>query len=505
EANSFSFAFERDSMPAIIRKYSFCLWILALLLGLSSCQTTRFLGPDEYLLKTNPVVTSSKKIPREQLQQAIKTETNRRMLWPKTYLHMYNTGKGMATDSTLFKRIIRKIPATRTVYDKTANWLQTGIGEPPVIVDTTQLNEDVANLRNVCFSNGYFYPNISYSIDTIDNWYHKQKAKVTFQVEEQQAYVIEQTHYAWDTSASPVMLADFQAAFDTASSLISKGKLYNHTLFNQERSRVVLALRNKGYFTFSPSFISFLVDTTLSTGSLNELNQHPLMVTTSISTIHKPYKIGKIIVNLRANSDKQDQRENFSVELTASRLTDSLRQQLKIKEKQFSATNPYTYRVTSTIIRDINFNFLANRIFLQEDSLYSFDKALLTQKKLQELGMFQYLIINYAPIDSLGILNVNIDLELAPHYQMKVGAEAFTTSTFVANNLPVVGTNISFQNRNTFGKSELLSANLGGSVGFYGSALESNQFERIFYEIVGGIDLNIPWGQKGQKSRLKLR
>ena len=99
-------------------------------------------------------------------------------------------------------------------------------------------------------------------------------------------------------------------------------------------------------------------------------------------------------MNLRANSDKQDQTENFTVELTAASLTDSLRQQLKIKEKQFSPTNPFTYRVTSTIIRDINFNFLADRIYLREDSLYSFDQALLTQKKLQELGMFQYLIIN---------------------------------------------------------------------------------------------------------------
>ena len=413
------------------------------------------------------------------------------MLWPKTYLHMYNTGKGMATDSTLFKRIIRKIPATRTVYDKTANWLQTGIGEPPVIVDTTQLNEDVANLRNVCFSNGYFYPNISYSIDTIDNWYHKQKAKVTFQVEEQQAYVIQQTAYTWDSTASPEILADFQAAFDTSASLLVKDALYNHTLFNQERSRAALALRNKGYFTFSPSFISFLVDTTKNEVAEN-LVQRPLAVTTNVSKIGRPYRIGKLLVNLRANSDKQDQTENFTVELTAASLTDSLRQQLKIKDKQFSSTNPYTYRVTSTIIRDVNFNFLADRIYFQEDSLYSFDKALLTQKKLQELGMFQYLIINYVPIDSLGILDVNINLELAPHYQMKVGAEAFTTSTFVANNLPVVGANISFQNRNTFGKSELLSANLGGSVGFYGSALESNQFQRIFYEVVGGLDLNIP-------------
>lgn len=414
------------------------------------------------------------------------------MLWPKTYLHLYNTGRAMATDSSFLKRMVRGLTFTRNAYDKTANWLQDGIGEPPILIDTTALNEDVANLRNVCFSNGYFYPSITYTIDTIDNWYHKQKARVTFQVAEKQAYRIQEVAYEWDSTANQQMLTTFQAAFDTASSLLNSGQLYNHTLFNQERSRAALALRNKGFFTFSPSFVSFLVDTTQVPSQDQPLATRPLKVTTQISTIGVPYRIGKMEINLRANSDKQDQQENFSVELSASILTDSVREALSLKEKQFSSDNPYTYTVTSTIIRKINFNFLAKRIFLEQDSLYSFEKALLTQKRLQELGMFQYLIINYEPIDSLGILNVSINLELAPHYQMKVGAEAFTTSTFVANNLPVIGTNISFQNRNTFGKSELLSTNLGGSVGFYGSALESNQFQRIFYEITAGLDLNIP-------------
>ena len=95
-----------------------------------------------------------------------------------------------------------------------------------------------------------------------------------------------------------------------------------------------------------------------------------------------------------------------------------------------------------------------------------------------------------------------INLNLAPRYRVKFGAEAFTRDITAQNAtfLPSLGANLGLRNRNAFGKSELFELSLTGSVGLLanqndnsdaatGPTLSDNS---LFYQFGATASLNLP-------------
>ena len=472
------------------------IWIICI--SQWGCQATRHLPPDELLLKNEVQVKSTGKLNSSILERGIRTKPNRRILVPKTFLHLHNTGLSLKQDSSWLLKQIRKLPPGNRFLNNTTRWLISDIGEPPRLINRDDLRSDSTNLRNICFAHGYFQPSISFEIDTLKRWFARQKANVRFLVKERTPAVIQSVEYRLIDSLGqdvPQRWRNFMTEYDTTANLIQVGNNYNHDVIARERARATERLRNRGYFTFSQRMIYFSVDSSYHDGQRSDDEGNlitPLKLTVNIEKVPPKHFIRHITIQLKASSDPADFSDAFVRTLRAKHLTDSLRNSWGISTRQLSDDVPLTFQVTSTLARKINYNFIARRVQLKEGSQYSQQSSRSTQRSLQELGMFQFAAINFKEVSGSDSLDVDISLQTSPHYQLKLGIESYTDQAITSSNVPVFGINLGLRNKNTFRQSELLELNFVSSVGFYAPEIQQSQFQRLFYELGLSANLNIP-------------
>lgn len=501
-------------MDTSLRKIEGLWGIIIAVLLTTGCNATRHLEKDEYLLKHRVSIKRDGDINQNLLDRAIQLKPNRRLLIPKTYLHLYNFGRSLEKDSSFTKKMLLKSGNINRFYQKTVNWLTTQIGADPILVNLSDLRKDSLNLRNVCFSQGYFHPEITYEIDTINNWFEQQKANVSFKVREALPAVIFDVQYKLRDTVhqySDSLWRSFVSACDTTASLLRQpGKtpfVYQHKLLEQERLRLTKALKNAGYFTFSQGMIQYLVDTTYSVPGPTIPRFQPILVTVEFLEMPPKFRIGEIKVNIRSAKDGTDMENIFTQTYRAENLSAAEREYYKLSQRKLADSVRMTFEATHTVARDINYNFIARRIYLKEGDLFNQDKARLTQQRLLELGMFQIASMNYDAHEKTGILNTTINLQTALRYQLKVGTETFTDFDFTtSSNLPVLGISLGISNKNAFKRSELLKFNFGGDLGLYASEENQSNFQSLFYELGSSIQLNIPQFLLpiGQKRNMEL-
>lgn len=450
---------------------------------MAGCYTVRYVEPGEYLLGNAVKVEHEGKMKSSTLQEAITTRPNRKILSRRSFLHIYNFGRSLREDASWVKRQLLKIPSFRQAFQKTTNWLVDGIGEPPVLLKKQALQRDSLNLFNTCFAHGYLNPVIDYRIDTINTHWTRRRANVTFVVNEQQAYKLSRITY-------DIQDMSLLEAYGIQESFLKVGENYNHDLLSRERARATQALRDAGYFSFAQKFIYFDVDTSMQAPG-EELDYVPVALTVRLTEVPPRFRINEILLTLRAPSDAIDIRQALKDTLRAETLSEERRSFLRLDQKQLNDSLRLTFVATATIIRELNYNFIAERVHLQEGNFYSLEAARLTQRRLQELGMFQFAIVNYEVVDSAR-LDVKIDMQMAAQYQLRAGFETFTNDITTSTNLPSIGANFTFRNKNTFGHSERLEWNLGGNIGFYATDEDEGQFENILYELGTSASLNFP-------------
>src|SRR5690606_27264794 len=126
----------------------------------------------------------------------------------------------------------------------TANYqLKTKFVEPPVIFDCSLIEKTKKNFRNYLFNSGYFRPEIkdTFILDTPN-----KKAKVTYFVKTGENYLIENVSLNIDDSLVKEMVAQ-----SMEKTLLKRGADFSMSLVDEERSRIVNYLKNKGLFLFS--------------------------------------------------------------------------------------------------------------------------------------------------------------------------------------------------------------------------------------------------------------
>lgn len=463
------------------------MWLL--LLGHMACQPARYVPKGKQLLLTNPKVEQTGDLPANVLEEAITTKANRRVFYPKLYLGMYNLGKDMQTDSSWSKRNLLKVNRVRNWYQNTTQWLVEDIGEPPVVLDLKAVKADSANLWRASFGEGYFHPQVSYRIEENVRTLGTKGARVIYQVDPGQGRKIRKVRLTGPDG----MDGDLKRAFRLEESTLKSGQPYRHRDFIRERVRATTAMRNAGYFTFSQKMIEFEVDTQVTDSGFTEANGNALPLDVEIMLLESPplFTIKKVQINIKSSTNRDQQEDLPTASLSASLLSDSLRRALGITQDEFHDSLTVQMVVDRSILHRINYNFLSRRIHIRAGRPFNQADSRKTQQRLQELGMFQYVIMNNKVNEATREIDVIIDLQMAPHYQVKTGMESFMQNLNFSN-IPSLGANLSLRNRNTFRKSELLEWSIQGSLGFYASTQEASQFEKIYYELGTELRLSFP-------------
>lgn len=466
-----------------------------MVLVLSACHPTRYVPDGQYLLKSDPVVKGGKELPSGVLDDAVLLEANRKIAVSRFYLGLYNIGTNMLRDTSWLMRPLLTIDRVALLHDKVTNGLINGIGEPPALIDKNQVIEDSISLKNACFSNGFFHPEISIEVDTLTTLFGRETgmAKVSYQVDPGDRYLIQNLDLE---VAGRLANDELEKRLGWENSLLVEEGPYDQSLLIKERSRITDYMRNHGYFTFSPTLISFFVDTlTNSTGTASDMRNGArwMNVQVLIDSLPKPYTVSEIQLIIKSDGSDRSGVNNALDTIRADQISPGDYQRLGLTPKLLSDTVELSFLINRELISRVNFNFLAARVHLEEGEPYSQSQARLTQKRLQELGMLRFAAIKYQVNNQDSSIRVFLDLQMAPHYQVKAGMETFYNGlASIGNNIPSIGGNIGVRNRNAFDRSELLEFGLSGSVGFYSAETEGSAFQSLFYGLGTQLSMNIP-------------
>lgn len=249
----------------IMRK---CVWNILLLLGLmlsvSSCKITRFVGEDEYLLnKARVKVVDTKDVEGSNLRNYLRQKQNTEILgfW-KLQLQIYNTA-----------------PADTTTKSK--KWLAKNahkMGEEPVIYDEMLTAVSMEQLTKAMNNRGYF----NASVDTIVKRKNK-KIDLTYEVTARQPYVLN----SYSTDLDNAILREHAARGER---VLDKGDIFNSDRLDEERQRVATLMRNDGYYFFEKSLLKFEADSSYQNHEVAvDLMEQDFIAYLPDSTRHKIY------------------------------------------------------------------------------------------------------------------------------------------------------------------------------------------------------------------------
>ena len=144
--------------------------ILPSLVLLFSCNATKYVPGDQYLLDKYKVEVDDVEFNKKDLNDYIKQKPNKRVLFWKFYLSLYNLSN----------------PDKANGFN---NWLRE-IGEPPVIYDGDLTEKSAQQLRLYLSNKGYYHAQV---LDSVV--YKGQHARVEYRVKSHTPYRIRAINY----------------------------------------------------------------------------------------------------------------------------------------------------------------------------------------------------------------------------------------------------------------------------------------------------------------------
>ena len=387
---------------------------LLLLLSLAGCSGLKFI-PDNARLYTGGTVRVEHKNPNggavenkdlltTELTTAILPAPNGSILGMRPKLYFWHGGLGK-------KKGLK-------------HWLADKYGEKPVLlseVDTARVAGVMVNRLN---NDGYFNPIVESQI-TKD----AKTAAVTYVARVGQPYVIQEVHFPERDT-----LLDRDIRKTQAKSFLKVGDTYNLQAFINERLRIDAALKDNGYYYFSPEYVLFKVDSTLD----NKVNVYVTVKGTIPARAAQPYVLNRVTLNT-----------NYS-------LSDTTTSEQPIRYEK------YRYYPDESFIKA---KPLTKAVFLYPDSLYRQRRNNQTLSRLMSLGTFRYVDVKYRPARnvpdsaSYGHLNALVRMTQVPKKSLRAELQMNTSSIFTGPAAVV-----QFRNRSALRGAEQLVINAKASL-----------------------------------------
>lgn len=416
-----SFRYNIIWMSKVLTKCRFAGLIgLCFVLMLTSCNTNKYLGPDQTLLKKTKIVfkneqkVQDKKSLEQELLTFITTKPNSKLIFiiPKEYVYMANSGPNK---SKWYHKALRSL------------------GEQPVLYSEADAKKIALNMENhLKFKKGYYEAKVDFLTDEhlkiwsstgkISTWF---TSEIIFIVSTGDRYTIKNiTYNSEDKNTLNFIKSKSENAY------IHSGDFIDYNNFELEKSRLTIEMQNHGYNNFSNNYFEISGDSSLTKKEVDIFIDIQLPLP---DTIHKRFTTGQI--NVYTDYFK-DQNANDLVSET-------------IEGKTFFRQS-ITYPVKPSL--------LTNSIFFKEGKLLSRDDRQKTFRKLNALGTYRFVTI-HPKQDAIADTVMNFDILLTPFDKKWVwdGALQGYFSTLGASQLFGFSVSSQFVNRNLLGGSERYS------------------------------------------------
>ncbi|GAC1384732.1 MAG: BamA/TamA family outer membrane protein [Ginsengibacter sp.] len=157
------------------------------------------------------------------------------------------------------------------------------LGEPPVLLSDFDLDHNTKLLQNYLENKGFFK-----AVVTGDTVVRRKRARANFSVKARTQYKIKTVTFQNDSS-------DLEMAIKSTSNntLLIPGAPFNLDLLKGERDRVDAALKEMGYYYFSPDYI--LIDADSSIGD-HKVNLYITVKNTAPYDARRAFKINDIFI-----------------------------------------------------------------------------------------------------------------------------------------------------------------------------------------------------------------
>ncbi len=383
--------------------------LLAVLL-LGACNVTKTLHEDEVLVKKNKVSGIDKKA-RDEMKQLIRPRTNRKFigLFPVKASVYQRTKRGRQTN---FKESLR-----------------SSFGEPPALVDSSNIKESTANIQRYLVDKGYFYGTVTANVEPAKR--NPKKATVHFQITPGPQYTFRKIEFEPTKSQIDEFVAFHMQ--QNNSFLLVANQPFDADKIASSRTQLANYLREMGFFYFNRDLIYFEIDSALGNQQVD--------VKLKIKRPRQPFVFEQFVFDsIYINVDYQAyQNQNDTL------VYDTIQR------------NDYIFidRSPPSIRKDI----LVQNMLFKKELIFSESAMRLTQSRIGDLNVFGYNNIRILPNDSLRKLNIIVNLNPANRRQLKLESEVSTNSISLFG----IAGSITETRRNVFKGAEMLEirANAG--------------------------------------------
>lgn len=213
--------------------------VLLMFLGLTACQTTKYVPEGKYLLDKVAIKSDVKSIPKSEIKSYLRQTPNASILgfW-KLQLDIYNLSN--PDTSKWINRSLRKI------------------GDAPEVYNPNLTSMSLYQIERFMNNKGYFDADVSSDMEV-----KKRKAKVTYIVKGNSPYVLHD--YQVDLEHEDLQ----RIASDTTSSYVKRGMLFDSNVLDAERARITKQMKNLGFYFFEKDYLAYVADSALGNNSVN--------------------------------------------------------------------------------------------------------------------------------------------------------------------------------------------------------------------------------------------
>jgi len=413
---------------------------------LASCNTTKYLAPNQELLASQRVkIEKGASLVNQadltyELSTIAKQQPNGNFLflWPREYFYLDND---KPRDTTRIDRFLRKT-----------------IGQEPTIYSDSLSRRSVNAMTDYLHYLGYFNATAYHEADRGK----KRKVNLIYHVQPGHRFIIDSVVYA-----SPDPLIDRLLEEAQNETLLVSGEPLDLNKFDQEKARIGNYLNNHGYAFFTAAnFDKLEIDTSRRAGYADVFFN---VLPPDEEESYKRYQVGEILVLTDVNPLTID-RGGFLLDT----IIDGVR----------FATNKEEFKMRPELLR--------KNIFLTPGEMFKRENLEKTRLSLNGLGIYRFVRIN-SKIEEEDSGVINYQIQLTPSERMSVGADLDVNYTdrnggVVAGNLIGISVSPSFQNRNLLGGAELLVTSLRAGVELNPNSGGNNAF---FNTIDLGADVSL--------------
>ena len=337
-----------------------------------------------------------------------------------------------------------------------SNFIKRRFGQDPVYYEEPEIERSRLIMRKYLSDNGYFNSSVSFDTANIN-----KRVNVKYRVKSPGRYTLRNIFLPTDSSAIPSIIQDI-----SDRTVLKQGDYYSLSKLINERERITIEVRNRGYYDFTEDALFYFVDTN-AVKTNGELASDLWMKVKppTYGSDFKKYFIGKTYIYPNYDLNKA----------SLISISDSVRYQDLTILQNLEILKPRTFK--ESIAQDFG-------------DVYSEERQIATTNHLLDLGIYKFVNFRYRTRVSNDTSYLDRYIYLTPGKVQDIRAEVETTTRAGAFGMSLKG---SYTHKNIFHGAERLDLSL--STGFENGGrilLSDDTLSNNLVEVTARADLSFP-------------